>query len=308
MTSDPSAAMAVVRLVLASLAVAVIPGALIVLAWRPRREMTVLELAALSLATSLIVVQGLTIAAIVLHQPVGLMLTVLAAIALAHAAVAIRRRDIVMAFLRTDWILAGVIAFVAANLYVAGSPYGSTEDAIHVAIVRRLRFLDAPSLYNIYVVPDIVYTYPFPGTHYLIAAISRLADLDPLFVYHKLRAFWGFAALTLVYGCARGVFESRRLALASALVATVLVANGSFAGVPNFYWGQLAPYSHASDVAMGVLLPALLLLVLQVFRAQTTRETTFFGIAAAGLVVMLTMVHIREVLQCAVYLGAFFVA
>src|SRR6185503_9996693 len=189
-------------------------------------------------------------------------------------------------------------------LYVAGSPYGSTEDAIHVAIVRRLRFLDAPSLHNIYVVPNVVYTYPFPGTHYLMAAISHVADLDPLFVYHKLRALWGFAALTLLYACARCLFESQRMALASALVAVLLVANGSFAGVPNFYWGQLAPYSHASDVAMGVLLPALLLLALHVFRAQSIRETTFFVIATGGLVVMLTMVHIREVLQFAAYLGA----
>jgi hypothetical protein len=98
------------------------------------------------------------------------------------------------------------------------------------------------------------------------------------------------------------------MTLASALVASVLVANGSFAGVPNFYWGQLAPYSHASDVAMGVLLPALLLLVLRVLRARTSRETTFFTLGTGGLIVMLTMVHIREVLQVVTYLGAFLVA
>ncbi len=309
MMSDPSAAMAAVRLFLASLAVAVLPGVMIVLAWRPRRDITLLELAALGIATSLIVVQGVTIAAIVLHQPIGMMLAVLGLIALAHAVPAIiRRRDVVVRFPRSEWVLASALASVAACLYVTGSPYGSTEDAIHVAIVRRLRFLDTPALDNLYVVPNVVYTYPFPGTHYLMAAVSRLADLDPLFVYHKLRALWGLAALTLLYACARCVFESRAMAQASALVAIALVANGSFAGVPNFYWGQLAPYSHASDVAMGVLLPALLLLVLHVFRAHTTRETTCFVIGAGGLIVMLTMVHIREILQCATYLAAFFVA
>ena len=308
MMSDPSAALAAVRLLLAGLAVAVFPGACIVLAWRPRRDITVLEFAALGIAASLILVQALTVGAIVLHQPIDAMLAVLAMVALAHAAAAGLRRGIVVRFPRSEWMLAGAIAFVAASLYVAGSPYGSTEDAIHVAIVRRLRFLDAPSLHNVYPVPDVVYTYPFPGTHYLMAAISRLADLDPLFVYHKLRALWGAAALTLLYAGARCVFDSRAMAMSSALVATVLVANGSFAGVPNFYWGQLAPYSHASDVAMGVLLPALLLLVLQVLRAETTRETAIFLIGAGGLIVTLTMVHIREVLQCAAYLGAFLAA
>ena len=308
MMSDPSAALAAVRLLLASLAVAVLPGVAIVLAWRPRRDITVLDLTALALAMSFIVAQALTVAAIVLHQPIGIMLAVLGVVALAHAVAAGARRQVSVRFPRSESILAGAFALVAACLYVAGSPYGSTEDAIHIAIVRRLRFLDTPSLHNIYPVPNVVYTYPFPGTHYVMAAISRVADLDPLFVYHKLRAFWGCAALILLYACARCVFESRPMALASALVATVLVANGSFAGVPNFYWGQLAPYSHASDVAMGVLLPSLLLLVLQVFRAQTSRETTFYTVGVAGLIVMLTMVHIREALQCAMYLAAFLVA
>ena len=308
MTSDASAALVAARLLVASLAVAVIPGALIVLAWRPRREVTVVELAALGIATSVIVVQILTIAAVVLHRSIEVMLAVLALITLAHGVVAVRRRGVLVRFPRGEWIFAGALTLVAALLYVAGSPYGSTEDAIHIAIVRRLRFLDTTALDNIYVVPGVVYTYPFPGTHYLMAAISRLADLDPLFVYHKLRGLWGFAALTLLYACARLLFESQRMALASALVAIVLVANGSFAGVPDFYWGQLAPYSHASDVAMGVLLPALLLLALHVFRAQSTRDTTWFFAATGGLVLMLTMVHIREVVQFVSYLAAFLVA
>jgi len=78
MMSDSSVAMTAVRMLLASLAVAVLPGLLIVLAWRPLREITLLELAALGIAVSMIGVQVLTIAAIVLHQPVEAMLAVLA--------------------------------------------------------------------------------------------------------------------------------------------------------------------------------------------------------------------------------------
>lgn len=306
MTFD--AAFAAVRLLLASLAVAVIPGILIVLAWRPRRDLTLLELVALGIATSLILVQLVTIDALVFHRPIGAMLIVIGLIALAHAVEVVRRGRVSIPFPRGEWVLGAALCVVTVCLYVAGSPYGSTEDAIHISIVRRLRFLDAPAYDNIYVVPRVVYTYPFPGTHYLMAAISALADLDPLFVYHKLRPLWGVAALTLVYACARRLFDSQRVALAAALVAAAFVLNGSFAGVPHFYWGQLAPYSHASDVAMGVLLPALLLLALHVFHAQSTRDTTFFVVATSGLVVMLTMVHIREVVQFAAYLGAFVVA
>ena len=53
-----------------------------------------------------------------------------------------------------------------------------------------------------------------------------------------------------------------------------------FASVPGMYWGQLAPNSHAADVAMGVLLPALLLLAFATLRASTSREAGFFGSAA----------------------------
>lgn len=158
MTSDASAALVAARLLVASLAVAVIPGALIVLAWRPRREVTVVELAALGIATSVIVVQILTIAAVVLHRSIEVMLAVLALITLAHGVVAVRRRGVLVRFPRGEWILAGALTLVAALLYVAGSPYGSTEDAIHIAIVRRLRFLDTTALDNIYVVPGVVYT------------------------------------------------------------------------------------------------------------------------------------------------------
>jgi hypothetical protein len=163
MMSDSSVAMTAVRMLLASLAVAVLPGLLIVLAWRPLREITLLELAALGIAVSMIGVQVLTIAAIVLHQPVEAMLAVLALTALAHAVAAFRHGAMVQ-FPRGEWILAAALAIVGALLYVAGSPWGSTEDAIHIAIVRRLRFLDTPALDNIYAVPGVVYTYPFPGT------------------------------------------------------------------------------------------------------------------------------------------------
>jgi hypothetical protein len=151
----------------------------------------------------------------------------------------------------------------------------------------------------------VVYTYPFPGTHYLMALMSRLGDIEPLFLYHKLRTLWGVTAIVLLYGCAWAVLVNAHAALAVALVAVALVANGTFAGVPGMYWGQLAPYSHASDVAMGVLLPALLLVSLGYLRATNRREALVCLTASVGMACMLIVVHPREIVQFLVYVAVF---
>ena len=158
-----------------------------------------------------------------------------------------------------------------------------------------------------YFAPGIVYTYPFPGTHYFMALVARLSDLDPLFVYHKLRFFWGPAALVMLHLVARAVFGGRAIASAVTVTAVAFVFSGAFAMVPGFGsgWGQLVPYSHASDVAMTVLLPALLVVAFGYLQAASTRERTFVLAATAMLVLMLTVVHIREVVQFASYIGCF---
>jgi hypothetical protein len=67
----------------------------------------------------------------------------------------------------------------------------------------------------------------------------------------------------------------------------------------------MAPYSHASDVAMGVLLPALLLLSLGYLRATNRREARVCLIASIGMACTLMMVHPRELMQLLVYIGVF---
>jgi hypothetical protein len=72
-------------------------------------------------------------------------------------------------------------------------------------------------------------------------------------VYHKLRVFWGPAAILLLYTAAAVLFGSLTVAAATALTATVLAANGTMAAVPGTFWAQIVPYSHPSDVAMDVI-------------------------------------------------------
>jgi hypothetical protein len=305
--SGDSAIVWLVKVVGASMAVGVIPGALMVLAWRPRRAYGLIELAAISLAGSFALVQVLTVAALIFHWSVATTLALLAGAALGHGVVALRRHDrgISIWISPGEMVLVGALSLIWFLLYAVGSPVRGNEDVIHIGIVQRLIHLPDPAIDNIYVVPGIVYTYPFPGIHYLLALIARVGDIDAVFLYDKMRGFWGVSAAILLYGCARSVFESTRIALAAVFVAIALVVNGTFALVPGMYWAQMAPLSHASDVAMGVLLPALLLAAFEYLQAIDHRERWFFLVLTLLMSSMLIVVHPREIVQFLVYLTAF---
>ena len=289
-----------VKVVCATLTVGLIPGLLCLLCSGVPARFSLLELGALGVALSLAVVQGMTVAILLLHMPV-----MSAASALAWGCVCggllvawrCRRAPGPVSVGREEVALGGLILLLAALLYVRGSPVVSAEDQIHVGVIRRLSLLPRPALDNFYVAPGMVYTYPFPGLHVFIALVGRLARLDPLFVYRTLRFFWGLAALLFVYAAARVVLRRRDLAFVSGATAAVLVAVGAFSEVPKYLWAQLAPYSHVSDVAMNVLLPALLVVLFHFLTSSGRRAFLFFGCATLALIVTLTMVHIREMVQ-----------
>jgi hypothetical protein len=306
-TPGDSALTWLLRVAGATLITVVVPGLVTVMAWRPRSIFTMFEVLGIGIGVSFALTQAITIVAIMYAVSVDSSLAVLAAWTIGHASFALSREvpAVRITWPRGEIVLAAVLVVIGAALYAAGAPFDTTEPRVHVSLVQRLVNLDSPTPHTLYLAPNVVYTYPFPGTHYLLAMMSRSANIDPLFLYYKARAFWGIVALTLVYGCAHVIFANRRLSLATTLVAAGLVANGAFGAVPNFSWAQLAPFSHASDIAMGVLLPALLLLSLHAIAAIEHREEVFFGIASLGVAVMLIMVHPREIVQFMVYLTAF---
>jgi hypothetical protein len=306
-TAPDTATASMFRLLLSSAVIGFIPGALAVLAWHPRGSFDALELAGLALAVSFGFNELLTMAALLAHWSAVVSLVLLGAFVVVAAAVAWRRTSTVDLGWHHVAIVAG-LAVLAVYLYAAGSGHDNTEDRIHIAIIERLSYLNRPSFRNIYFAPDVVYTYPFPGTHYMLALMSRLSGLPAIFVYVKLRAFWGVAAIVLLYCCVRSLLDRTRIAVAATVTVLGLVANGAFAAVPGMYWGQLAPFSHASDVAMGVLLPALLLLAFEVVRSSSRREYWFSMIAMITLALMLIIVHVREIVQFIVYLAAFTLA
>ena len=210
------------------------PGALLTLVWRPRAELRLLELIGFGIAFSFGIVQALTILAVSLHLGPVTILAVAGAGVVVMAVAVIRRRSGHLVITLDELIVLFPILLLGIPLYIQGSPFAVYEDQVLAAIVRRLSALDVPRLDNLYVAPGIVYTYPFPGVLYFMGLVARLGDIDPLFIYHKLRFFWGPAALVMLYLAARAVFGYGAIACAVALTALVFVCTGVFAMVPEF--------------------------------------------------------------------------
>jgi hypothetical protein len=296
---------AALKVVTATLMVGVVPGAMATLAWRPRPVLSAMQVAGFGLALSFGAAQILIILAVTLHLSATLSLAMLLTAVVLMAGHVLQRASGTVTISPDDGIAFCLLIVLGSCLYLVGAPLDATEDQIHSAIVRRLGEVASPRLDNLYLTPGMVYTYPFPGTHYFMTLVARLGDIDPLFVYYKLRFFWGTTAIALLYLIAWAVFRTRGIAGAVLVTAVALVLSGVFSiGFPSG-WGQLAAYSHASDIAMTVLLPALLTMAFWFIQAESARERTFFLVGTALLVVMLTMVHIREIVQFTAYLGCF---
>jgi len=301
-----------VKVVFAALTVGVVPGALMVVAVRPCAGLTILEVFGIGVALSLGWVQLATVSSLTLHIPVSAMAMAWAGAAAAAAAVLAMRKPPdppwAVRLEGREAVIGGSLLVLAVFLYLKGAPFLTWDDQVHAALVRRLAFVRHPALDNLHFLPNLVFTYPFPGTHFLMALVSQLGGIDALFVYHKLRFFWGVAALTLLYLIGRRVFEDSRLAFVVAMPAILFVFNGSFGDGPDLNWGQLAPHSNPADVALSVLLPALLVMALYSLAAESGRTLAFFLIGAFAVAAMVAMAQIRSIAQFLVYLGGFMMA
>lgn len=299
---DTIATGAAIRFLAGVFFVAVLPGAAVVLATRPR--INAIEVVALGVLVSYVLTQFLVIGAMLMHWSALTSLAWIAAITVATLIVAWRRQDPIEVSPALVALI-GVLVIVAGLLYIQGAPYSSSEDQIHSALVRRLAFWPHPTTSGLYFLSGVepgFYPYPFPAIHYFIALISRAGGLDVLFVYHKLRALWGPVALMAVFMAADGIFD-RRMAIVSTITAIVFVLNGTFSVSYNYFWGQLTPFSHASDVALGVLLPLLIVSTIR-YATAPPDDRRWWAIAALALTFSLCIVHAREVVQQLVYLAA----
>jgi hypothetical protein len=305
--SDPVSVAA--KVCAAGITIVVIPGSLVVLVAGRRMGLSLLETLGLGIPLSLSLVQVATITSLGVHLSSGTVARIwLALVVIGAAMAAWRARGMRVPVPVYELGICGLMAVLGCVLYLKGSPLGGTEDWLHVGIVRRLAFLEAPAIGNFFQTPGVLYTHPLPGTHYAMALVTTISGLDPLFVYHKMRLLWSISAILVLYALARRIFEDGRVAAMSLAAALLLTLNGAFADVPIVAWAQLATYSHPSDVALGVLLPGLLALAACYLRAPTAHDSTWTLVAALSMAATLTMVHIRETVQFLVYLGSFGVA
>ncbi|MBV9119361.1 MAG: hypothetical protein JOZ39_01540, partial [Chloroflexi bacterium] len=302
--------LAALKTLLAGIAVLITPGGLLLLAAGQATGRSLVQVLALSIPGSLAAINLCAVATLVFHVPAA---TVALACFLVISVLTAWRfhRDALAGsifFSKEDaWICAGLAALGIA-MYFKGSPINTGEDLVHVAVIRRLAELSNPAIDNVAYSPNDVYSYPLPSTHFIFALLSLAGGVDPLFAYHKARALLAIAAILMVYVMARLATRNRVIAAATLVAGMLFLANGSFADVPGYSWGQLAPFSHASDVAMGLLLPALLLATFAYFRAGSTAAARFYLAITAGALFMLTLVHIREMVQYVVYVVAFAIA
>src|SRR5687767_8698430 len=182
---DDRPLIAALQLVLAATVVGVVPGGLVVLGWRAPLSLGLLEWLAISIALSFGIVHLITVAMIVAHGSVPLLSGVLVmALGLCAAWLALSRKgpSCQLSVNFEDVIGLALLLVLGALLYVQGSPIGEWEDQVHISIVRRMAALPRLTLDNFYFTPGVIYTYPFPSTHALMAFITRLSNLDALFV------------------------------------------------------------------------------------------------------------------------------
>jgi hypothetical protein len=294
--------------VIGALDIGVLPGLLFTMLAGAIATGSMLEAAAIGVGASLALVQMLTVAALWLHLSPPKVILVLWGGSCALAVMLFAwspRRQQRAAITGWEWLVAALAVVVGAVLYAQNPrlPWLSGDEAMHVSVIQHLTFEPRPGLHNISPLPGMIWTYPFPGIHYFVALVSRAVDLEPIFVFQKLRAFWGPIALLTLYAMARLIFASERAAIASALAAAVLTLNGVFGPVSST-WGQLAPLSTPSDIAMTVVLPLLMLFALHFVVADTRRAAALYLCGALALAVILTVVAIRDVVQFLVYAGA----
>jgi hypothetical protein len=289
--------------------VGILPGLMAFVWFRPSTHVSPFDLIAVSSGVSLVGAQIISFLAVGIGFPAeslsSLFPVSIAATAGLFMLFGNKRPSTEIVFHTYDLVILGGLVFLVAVLYKTGNNWffgWVSEDHIHLAVIRRLLEEPSPWLDRLYFVKDFIYTYPFPGIHYFYALTSVVADLDPIFVYDKMSTYWSLVALTTLYAFTSTVFRSRRVAVVTLSVALSLTLLGPFARIPGFYWGQLAPVPHVSDVAMNVILPLLLLFSVRFLDAKNIAVSRFYFTVMILMMVMLSAVHAREFVQFVIYM------
>jgi hypothetical protein len=195
------------------------------------------------------------------------------------------------------------------SLYKLGAcPYDiSGEMLLQMATVRKIFENPYLAIDNVSYASGIVNTYIFPLWQFIIALISKIAHIDPLIVFFKLR--WvGIFSIVAVYSIVNLIFKDNRYknALIMNIIATFVFIGISITDykaititdVMNRGVFHLLPTPHTADIAMTILMPVGIYLVL----FYTNHSNKIFNIFLISFFTMLAVFHVREYFQIFFYL------
>lgn len=309
--------LAAIRILLGFSAVLLTPGYTL-LRLIVRGPLTIFDTITLSAAISIIITEGLCAFSLLIHVPThevmrGLLLSTIGVSMLSLLRPSPGGATELPSRLATAGIAACLV--VAVALYFEGGVSAwswhptaailTWEDALHINIIQRLMTLAQPAISDLLPLQGVVYTYPFPGTHYLFALAAQAAAIgDAVFVYDKARPVLWLVTVAAYWRLARDLTNRREIADFLPLVFSLAVIAGGLARLPGLYSGQVAPTSHAAVVAAEAWLP--LLLAITVRLADRTLPTGLWRlhwVLAFGMAATLIAVHPRQVVQELVYVG-----
>ena len=312
------------KLVVAYMTVGLAPGLLAIHFMPYKKNTFFFQTIGLAGAVSLLIVQMFCVAALLFHFSINVTaITIVSILVLGGVAVNLYDRKTgnqTQDRERPSFLVKAGIASIlitALLLYAEGgistlisgthSPSLGWEDTLHIGIAQRLATTPSPAIDNVFLYPDFVYTYPFPGIHYFYALVSCVGNFsDVIFVYDKGRFYWWLLSVSLCSELAYFLTGRRIVAETVPLVFSFFVITGALARMPGFYVGQVAPMSHAAVVAGDVLLPGALLAAITAIMYDDSRSTLAWPMTIAwGLSMMLILVHPRECVQLLVYLCSF---
>lgn len=212
-------------------------------------------------------------------------------------------------------VFGAFLVLFSVLLYVLGTPPYTVggEMLVQLSAVRKIAENPILAVDNVHYARDTTGAYVFPVWYATVALISRVAHVDPLIVYFKLRWFGAAFSLLSIAAIANMVFKRSKV---TGLIMNV-VAVLAFTGLYLSYYGSrpgdgdlnrgalnLLPLPHSADIAMVVVLPAAVFVALFLWRHGGRLLFAFSTLFFLGVAVL----HVREYFQMFFYVVSFALA
>lgn len=198
-------------------------------------------------------------------------------------------------------LLSFLLYRLGANPYDIGG-----EMLLQLATVRKIFENSSLAVNNVGYSLGMINTYIFPIWQFIVALISKIANIDPLIVYFKMRWCVALFSLIPISALINLIFKNNRYNSFIINVIIIFVLTSLYItdykattisdpinrGVFN-----LLPTLHIADIAMVILMPIGIYLIL----FYIEHKDKIFVIFLTAFFFMLSVFHIREYFQISIY-------